>query len=54
MLAKKGFSVIFESLSPTSVPFSVTQSEFMRRMKEMSAVGGGGFGMQNMPIHIML
>ena len=48
-LPKEGFSVIFESLSPASVPFSVTQSEFMRRMKEMSAVGGGGFGMQNMP-----
>ena len=31
------------------VPFSITQSEFMRRMKEMSAVGGGGLGMQNMP-----
>ena len=48
-LPKEGFSVMFESLSPNSVPFSVTQSEFMRRMKEMSAVGGGGFGMQNMP-----
>ena len=48
-LPKEGFSVMFERLSPNSVPFSVTQSEFMRRMKEMSAVGGGGFGMQNMP-----
>ncbi len=48
-LPKEGFSVIFESLDPSAVPFSITQSEFMRRMKEMSAVGGGGFGMQNMP-----
>ncbi len=48
-LPKEGFTVMFESLSPSSVPFSITQSEFMRRMKEMSAVGGGGFGMQNMP-----
>ena len=48
-LPKEGFSVLFESLSPSVVPFSITQSEFMRRMKEMSAVGGGGLGMQNMP-----
>ena len=37
-------------MSPTSSPFTITQSEFMRRMKEMSATGGGGmFGMNNMP-----
>ena len=48
-LPKEGFTVLFESLEPSAVPFSITQSEFMRRMKEMSAVGGGGFGMQNMP-----
>jgi len=48
-LPKEGFSVLFESLDPSAVPFSITQSEFMRRMKEMSAVGGGGIGMQNMP-----
>ena len=48
-LPKAGFAVLFESLSPSVVPFSITQSEFMRRMKEMSAVGGGGLGMQNMP-----
>jgi molecular chaperone HtpG len=30
-------------MSPTDAPFTVTQNEFMRRMKEQSAMGGGGF-----------
>jgi len=31
-------------------PFMITVPEFMRRMKEMQATGGGGmFGMGNMP-----
>ena len=50
VLPKEQYSVQFESMSPTSSPFTITQSEFMRRMKEMSATGGGGmFGMNNMP-----
>tara|TARA_Y100000385_G_scaffold29537_2_gene27769 strand:- start:2142 stop:4022 length:1881 start_codon:yes stop_codon:yes gene_type:complete len=50
VLPKEQYTVQFESMSPTSSPFTVTQSEFMRRMKEMSATGGGGmFGMNNMP-----
>ncbi len=49
-LPKEGFSVVFENLPPDSPPFSITISEFMRRMKEMSMTGGGGMmGMQNMP-----
>ena len=49
-LPKEGFTVVFENLSPSSSPFSITISEFMRRMKEMSMTGGGGMmGMQNMP-----
>ena len=48
-LPKEGFTVIFENLPPTSSPFSITISEFMRRMKEMSMTGGGMMGMQNMP-----
>ena len=49
-LPKEGFTVAFENLSPSSSPFSITISEFMRRMKEMSMTGGGGMmGMQNMP-----
>ena len=50
VLPKEQYTVQFESMSPTSSPFTITQSEFMRRMKEMSATGGGGmFGMNNMP-----
>ena len=48
---KEKFTVTFESMSETDQPFTITQSEFMRRMKDMSAVGGGGgmMGMGNLP-----
>lgn len=36
------FYVVFESLPETAQPMMITQSEFMRRMKDMSAMGGGG------------
>ncbi len=49
VLNKEKYSVQFESLSPSSSPFMITQSEFMRRMKEMSATGGGMYGMNQMP-----
>jgi molecular chaperone HtpG len=39
---KAKFSVVFESLSETEAPFMITQSEFMRRMKDMEKLGGGG------------
>ncbi len=35
------FMVIFESLSETDSPMMITQSEYMRRMKDMSELGGG-------------
>lgn len=35
------FVVIFENLSETDSPMMITQSEYMRRMKDMSALGGG-------------
>ncbi len=35
------YTVVFEDLSETESPVVITQSEFMRRMKEMSAMGGG-------------
>ena len=38
---KANFIVTFEQLSATSSPVFVTQNEFMRRMKEMSALQGG-------------
>ncbi len=38
---KANFTITFENLSPTQQPIFVTQNEFMRRMKEMSALQGG-------------
>ena len=38
---KTNFIVTFEQLTSTSNPVFVTQNEFMRRMKEMSALQGG-------------
>jgi molecular chaperone HtpG len=38
---KVNFVVTFEQLSPSSNPVFVTQNEFMRRMKDMSAMQGG-------------
>lgn len=38
------FYVVFENLSETAQPMMITQSEFMRRMKDMSAMGGGNMG----------
>ncbi len=44
---KAKFTVVFESLSETEAPIMITQSEFMRRMKDMEKLGGGG-GMMGM------
>jgi molecular chaperone HtpG len=38
---KEHFLVVFENLSETDQPILITQSEFMRRMKDMSTLGGG-------------
>ncbi len=38
----KKFTIVFESLSEKEAPLLITQNEFMRRMKDMSALGGGG------------
>lgn len=46
---KEKFAVVFENLSENDVPFMITQPEFMRRMKDMSALGGGMMGMDNLP-----
>ena len=44
------YTIQLEDLSSTDAPFIITQSEFMRRMKDMQASGGGGmFGMGNFP-----
>ncbi len=39
---KQKFTVIMESLNQTDSPLTITQNEFMRRMKEMSQMQGGG------------
>jgi molecular chaperone HtpG len=42
-LPKEGhYLVMFEPMSESANPMLITQSEFMRRMKDMSAMGGGG------------
>lgn len=41
VLEKTNFIVTFEQLAPTANPVFITQNEFMRRMKEMSALQGG-------------
>ncbi len=41
---KDNFVVVFENLAETDAPALITQAEFMRRMKDMSAMGGGGMG----------
>jgi len=44
------FTVQLEDLDSTDAPFTITQPEFMRRMKDMQATGGGGmFGMGGFP-----
>ncbi len=42
IVTKDKFSVVFESLSEKDAPMIITKPEFMRRMKDMSAMGGGG------------
>lgn len=41
VIEKTDFIVSFEQLSPQANPVFITQNEFMRRMKEMSALQGG-------------
>lgn len=44
------FAVQLEDLDSNDAPFIITQPEFMRRMKDMQATGGGGmFGMGGFP-----
>ena len=45
VIAKGKFNVQFESMSETDLPMTIVQPEFMRRMKDMSAIGGGGMSM---------
>jgi molecular chaperone HtpG len=40
-VAKANFKIEIESLTPDELPVTVTMDEFMRRMKDMAAMGGG-------------
>lgn len=51
---KTKFSIQFESLSETDQPMMITQPEFMRRMKDMSLLGGGMSYMGELPEHYNL
>ena len=44
-IGNPSYKVSIEPLAPTDAPVTVTMPEFMRRMKEMQATGGGGFNM---------
>jgi molecular chaperone HtpG len=50
-IADSGYTVQVEAMNSDAAPFMITQPEFMRRMKEMQASGGGGgmMGFGNMP-----
>lgn len=48
-LAKSHFVVSFEAMGEKDSPVMITQQEFMRRMKEMSALGGGMMFYGDMP-----
>ncbi|NMB52751.1 MAG: molecular chaperone HtpG, partial [Bacteroidales bacterium] len=39
--SKELYNVVFETLDENDAPVLITQSEFMRRMKDMSQLGGG-------------
>ena len=38
---KEIYNIVFETLDENEAPVIITQSEFMRRMKDMSSMGGG-------------
>ncbi|WP_445757099.1 molecular chaperone HtpG [Polaribacter sp.] len=48
-IPKQTYTVQLEALDSSALPFMITVPEFMRRMKEMSATGGGMFGMGSLP-----
>ena len=43
------YTVQLEPMDSQAMPFMITQPEFMRRMKEMQQIGGGGMFGGNMP-----
>lgn len=49
VVEKGKYTVMVENLNEKESPMMITQSEFMRRMKEQSATGGGMMAMGNFP-----
>jgi molecular chaperone HtpG len=47
LVEKDKYTIQFEALQPTDAPVTISQNEFMRRMKEMSATGGGMYDWMN-------
>ncbi len=41
-VSKEQFTIVFENLSENDQPIIITRPEFMRRMKDMNQMGGGG------------
>ncbi|RYF97696.1 MAG: molecular chaperone HtpG, partial [Chitinophagaceae bacterium] len=48
-ISKPGYTVEIVGLNPEELPVTITMDEFMRRMKDMSAMGGGMGFYGNMP-----
>ncbi len=48
-IPKETYTVQLEAMDSNASPFLITVPEFMRRMKEMSATGGGMMGMGSLP-----
>ena len=53
---KINYHISFEAMSADDAPVVITQNEFMRRMKEMAAMGGGGMSQfyGQMPDHFTI
>jgi len=50
VITDKTYTIQLEAMDSNASPFIITEPEFMRRMKDMQATGGGGmFAMGNMP-----
>lgn len=54
LVKKEQFAIEFENMRAEDQPVLITRPEFMRRMKDMSATGGGYEFMGNMPEHYNL
>ena len=49
LVDKQSYTVQFEAMTENDAPVIITKPEFMRRMKDQQAMGGGMMGMGNFP-----